>query len=229
MDTVTLSKQNRLFWLGRYAERVYTTTQYMMKQYDRLIDGETVDYETFCQKMGIPCAYDSGDDFCRRYLFDSTSPYSVQSGVEAMLGNGMVLRETIGSSTLAYLQMAVYTLDEGAEDEVIGLKLLQVLDNLMAFRGCYDDFIAEDAVRNTIKCGASVERLSYTLRTGLREEFLLEELQKLQKRLTWSNLQTAALPMQSIIRMERILDGRNPEDEISREDFLNAVEGLFLV
>ena len=55
MDTVTLSKQNRLFWLGRYAERVYTTTQYMMKQYDRLIDGETVEYETFCQKMGIPC------------------------------------------------------------------------------------------------------------------------------------------------------------------------------
>ena len=90
---------------------------------------------------------------------------------EQMLGNGMVLRETIGSSTLAYLQMAVYTLDEGAEDEVIGLKLLQVLDNIMAFRGCYDDFIAEDAVRNTIKCGASVERLSYTLRTGLREEF----------------------------------------------------------
>ena len=31
MGTVTLSKQNRLFWLGRYAERVYTTTQYMMK------------------------------------------------------------------------------------------------------------------------------------------------------------------------------------------------------
>ena len=31
MDTVTLSKQNRLFWLGRYVERVYTTTQYMMK------------------------------------------------------------------------------------------------------------------------------------------------------------------------------------------------------
>ena len=58
---------------------------------------------------------------------------------------------------------------------------------------------------------------------------MIEELQKLQKRLTWSNLQTAALPMQSIIRMERILDGRNPEDEISREDFLNAVEGLFLV
>ena len=124
MDTVTLSKQNRLFWLGRYAERVYTTTQYMMKQYDRLIDGETVDYETFCQKMGIPCAYDSGDDFCRRYLFDSTSPYSVQSGVEAMLGNGMVLRETITSPTLAYLQMAHTAMDLAAHSEAPSLNAL---------------------------------------------------------------------------------------------------------
>ena len=141
MDTVTLSKQNRLFWLGRYAERVYTTTQYMMKQYDRLIDGETVDYETFCQKMGIPCAYDSGDDFCRRYLFDSTSPYSVQSGVEAMLGNGMVLRETITSPTLAYLQMAHSAMELAARSEAPGVELQWVLDDIMAFRGSFDDSV----------------------------------------------------------------------------------------
>ena len=141
MDTVTLSKQNRLFWLGRYAERVYTTTQYMMKQYDRLIDGGTVDYGTFCQKMGIPCAYDSGDDFCRRYLFDSTSPYSVQSGVEAMLGNGMVLRETITSPTLAYLQMAHTAMDLAAHSEAPSVELQWVLDDIMAFRGSFDDSV----------------------------------------------------------------------------------------
>lgn len=229
MDFISLSKTNRLFWLGRYYERVSLSIRHMMGAYDAMIDTDTFDYAEYCRQIGIYNKYESVEDFFQRYIFDDGDPDSIRSAAEQMLGNGMVLRETIGSSTLAYLQMAVYTLDEGAEDEVIGLKLLQVLDNIMAFRGSYDDFIAEDAVRNTIKCGASVERLSYTLRTGLRKEFLLEELQKLQKRLTWSNLQTAALPLQSIIRMERILDGRNPEDEISREDFLNAVEGLFLV
>ena len=54
MGTVTLSKQNRLFWLGRYTERVYTTIQVMMREYDRLIDGGEVDYTGFCAKMGIP-------------------------------------------------------------------------------------------------------------------------------------------------------------------------------
>ena len=53
MGTVTLSKQNRLFWLGRYAERVYTTIQVMLEQYDRLIDSEGMDYLAFCRNMGI--------------------------------------------------------------------------------------------------------------------------------------------------------------------------------
>ena len=47
MDPVTVSKQNRLYWLGRYAERVYTTLQNMMKLYDGNIDGETVEYTEY--------------------------------------------------------------------------------------------------------------------------------------------------------------------------------------
>ena len=65
MDTVTLSKQNRLFWLGRYAERAHTTIQYMMKQFDLSIDGQPYDYHRFCRQMGIPCVYESEEDFCR--------------------------------------------------------------------------------------------------------------------------------------------------------------------
>lgn len=229
MDFISLSKTNRLFWLGRYYERVSLSIHHMMHAYDAMIDTDSFDYAEYCRQIGIVNKYENVEDFFQRYIFDKDDPYSIRSAAEQLLGNGMVLRETIGSSTLAYLQMAIYTLDEGVEHEVIGLRLLQVLDNLMAFRGSYDDFIAEDDVRNTIKCGSSIERLSYSLRTGLREEYILEELHKLQKRLTWSNLPTAALPLQSIIRMERILDGRNAEDEISKEDFLQAVENLFLI
>ena len=54
MGTITLSKQNRLFWLGRYSERVYTTVQYMLDLYDKLIENDKIDYAGFCQKLGIP-------------------------------------------------------------------------------------------------------------------------------------------------------------------------------
>lgn len=44
MDTVTLSKQNRLFWLGRYTSRAYGSIRYMMQQLDARIDGQPVPY-----------------------------------------------------------------------------------------------------------------------------------------------------------------------------------------
>ena len=223
MDTVTLSKQNRLFWLGRYAERVYTTTQYMMKQYDHLIDGGTVDYGTFCQKMGIPCAYDSGDDFCRRYLFDSTSPYSVQSGVEAMLGNGMVLRETITSPTLAYLQMAHSAMELAARSEAPGVELQWVLDDIMAFRGSFDDSVEVEAARNITKVGALVERISLMLRLGWQAERLDLELQKLLNRLYKTDLPPEKDALEVIAR--RTVQG----EQVDSVTLLHSVEGLFRV
>ena len=203
--------------------------QYMMNCYDAMIDTNSFDYEGYCQQQGIPNIYQGVEDFFQRYIFDMENPNSIRSAAELMLGNGMVLRESIGSSTLAYLQMAVYALDEGAGGEATGLQMLEVLDNIMAFRGSYDDFIADDNVRNIIKCGASVECISFALRTGYREENVPEELRKFIKRITRTKLQISALAFQSILRQERIFDGKNTDDVLSKDDFLQAVENLFLV
>lgn len=229
MDFISLSKSNRLFGLGRYYERVALSLQYMMNCYDAMIDTNSFDYEGYCRQQGIPNIYQDVEDFFQRYIFDMENPNSIRSAAELMLGNGMVLRESIGSSTLAYLQMAVYALDEGAGGEATGLQMLEVLDNIMAFRGSYDDFIADDNVRNIIKCGASVECISFALRTGYREENVPEELRKFIKRITRTKLQTSALALQSILRQERIYDGKNTDDVLSKDDFLQAVENLFLV
>ncbi|MDO4314179.1 MAG: alpha-E domain-containing protein [Oscillospiraceae bacterium] len=223
MDTVTLSKQNRLFWLGRYAERAYTTIQYIMKQYDRLIDGGTVHYETFCEKMGVPCVYDSGDDFCRRYLFDSLSPCSVRSSVEAMLGNGMVLRETITSPTLAYLQMAHTAMELAAKSEAPGVELQWVLDDIMAFRGSFDDSVEVETARNITKTGSLVERISLMLRLDWQLPRLDRELQKLINRLYKTDLTPEKNALEVITR--RAVNG----EDIDRILLLNSVEGLFRV
>lgn len=229
MDFISLSKSNRLYWLGRYYERVALSLQYMMVCYDAMIDTDTFDYEGYCNRLGIPNRYSSAEDFFKSYVYDVDNPDSIRNAAEQMLGNGMVLRETIGSSTLAYLQMAVYALDEGSEEAAPGLKLLEVLDNIMAFRGAYDDFIVDDSVRNIIKSGASVECISFSLRSGYRKEAVPEELQKFLKRMTRTQLQTSALALQSVVRQNRIYEGKNPTDELSEDDFLQAVENLFLV
>ena len=195
----------------------------MMKQYDRLIDGETVDYQAFCQKMGIPCIYESGDDFFRRYLFDSTSPYSVQSGVEAMLGNGMVLRETITSPTLAYLQMAHTAMAMASRSEAPSVELQWVLDDIMAFRGSFDDSVEVETARNITKTGGMVERISLMLRLGWQPERLERELQKLINRLYKTDLTPEKEALEVVT--SKAVGGQDMDHVL----LLNSVEGLFRV
>ena len=223
MDTVTLSKQNRLFWLGRYAERAYTSIQYMLKQFDRLIDGPGIDYEGFCRRMGIPCNYDSGEDFCRRYLFDASSIYSVYSNVEAMLGNGMMLRETITSPTLAYLQMAHSAIDLASRSDAPAVELQWVLDDIMAFRGSFDDSVEVETARNITKTGGLVERISLMLRLDWQSQRLDRELQKLINRLYKTDLTPEPEALEVITR--KTLEG----EQVDRVLLLNSVEGLFRI
>jgi len=53
----------------------------------------------------------------------------------------------------------------------------------MAFKGSCDDYIANDAARNIIKCGFSVERLDLYARLGYRLGDLRREVQKLASRI----------------------------------------------
>lgn len=223
MGTVTLSKQNRLFWLGRYSERVYTTIQVMLQQYDRLIDSEGMDYAAFCRNMGVPCPYDNGEDFCRRYLFDSADPNSVRSSVDALLGNGMVLRETISTPTLAYLQMAQSAMELAAKSESPGVELQWVLDDIMAFRGSFDDSVEQETTRNITKSGTSVERISLILRLNWQQSRLEREMRVMLNRLYKTDL-----PVDQEA-LELISGCAMGGDAVDRLALLRSVEGLFLV
>lgn len=222
MDTITLSKQNRLFWLGRYSERVYMAVQLMIEDYDNLIDGAGMDYRGYCRKMGIPCVYESGEDFFRRYLFDTGSQFSIAASVEAMLGNGTVLRETISSQTLAYLQMAQTAMEMASHSDSPCVELQWVLDDIMAFRGSFDDAVEEETARNIAKAGGTVERLSQMLRLG-RTERLDRELRRLLNRLYKTDLTTDPQALQTVT--DQAMDIR----QVDRLELLRSVEGLFVV
>ena len=99
----------------------------------------------------------------------------------------------------------------------------------MAFRGSYDDFIDDDKIRNTIKCGASIERLSFCLRAHYMEECTPLELHKLLKRMPRCDLQTNAMSLQALVRQSRIYEGQYDAEPIEGYELTNAVENLFIV
>ena len=224
MGYVSLTKTNRLFWLGRYCERVLSITQYMMYWYDQMIDSRKIDFKDYCERVGIPNDYESPENFMQSYLFESENAFSLRSAADEMLGNGMVLRETISSKTLAYIQMAVNALEKAKADSAPGVQLQLVVDNVMAFRGSCDDFIEEEFVRNIIKTGISLERLSLYLRLDYNTDAIPKEMKKMLGRLHKSGLETNAM---SLGLVDLYMSGQ--QNKVSNKDLLKAVENLVIV
>jgi len=188
MDSYSVSKVNRLFWLGRYSERVLTMTQIMMKHYDRMIDNRGIAYSKICEGLGIPDTYGNELAFVSGYLFDFDDGNSVASAVRLMLDNAMVLRETISSPTLAYVQMAYTAMETAAGSASPCVNLQWIIDDVNAFRGSCEDNLNDSNLRNIIKTGVSVERLSLYLRLRYKLPDVSMEMRRLLSRINRTRL-----------------------------------------
>ena len=107
MGIISVEQTDRLYWLGRYTERVYTTMRLYFVTYDTLIDQIGKEYTEFCIQLDIPDIYTSPEDFIHRYAFDETDCNSMMSKLMRAYDNAIVLREEIGSESLAYIQLAI--------------------------------------------------------------------------------------------------------------------------
>lgn len=226
MGYLSINKDNRLFWLGRYQERVFTTLSYLIGKYDAMIDGEPFDYAKYCEDLGIANTYNTAEEFMHSYLFDKGNPDSVRAAADMMIGNGIVLRDTISSKTLSYLQMAVYALDMASESEAPLMELQKVIDDLMAFRGSYDDFIENENMRNIIKCGSGVERISLSLSLDYHLPAVPTEIHKLLRRLEKTKLKTNPAALKVLWDTDLLQPGDTP---VSKKKLIEADETLFIV
>lgn len=77
MGIISVEHTDRLYWLGRYSERVYTTIRMFAQCYDTMIDDIEEEYDRFCHNLDIPNIYQSGEDFIERYCFDESDPNSI--------------------------------------------------------------------------------------------------------------------------------------------------------
>ena len=69
MGVKSIENTDRLYWLGRYSERVYTTLKLFGMSYDTMLEEGAGDYDAFCRSLDIPNIYTSSEDFLRSYPF----------------------------------------------------------------------------------------------------------------------------------------------------------------
>ena len=165
MGTISIEHGDRLFWLGRYTERAFTTLKSLESLYDKAIDCDPEKYKEYLSALGLCDVYSSGEEFFRSFIFDEKNPSSVAASILRAYDNGIVLREEISTKALSFLQMAMDKLDEIKDShQALCLSLLPLEDIMFGFWGCVEEYVYDEDIRTIIDCGKYVERLDLYLR-----------------------------------------------------------------
>lgn len=183
MGTLSLERVNRLLWLGRYVERCYVTLKFILNTYDAALDSVEGNWKGQLEELGFDQDNDDPEEFFRECLFSRTLTSSAYYSMSAAYDNAVVLRDVIGTESAAYIQMAVNEIERAETSDAPLLDLQQVIDCIMAFKGSCDDYVVNDAARNIIKCGISVERMDLYARLSYHLEDIRKETHKLASRI----------------------------------------------
>ena len=220
MGIISIEQADRLFWLGRYTERVFTTLRIYSQSFDIMIDEIADNYIEFCKNIDIPNIYESKEDFINRYPFDPENSDSIISNLNRAYDNAIMLRESIGSETLAYIQLAIYEMNKAAMSSSPLVDLQRVNDNLLAFYGTVDDQIDSENIRNIIKSGKRIERIDMYARLGAPRKELAREIHRMIPRVRNSGLDYDDT---KLIRIDDMIN----EDDINYYGIVSEVETIF--
>ncbi|MCQ2614102.1 MAG: alpha-E domain-containing protein [Treponemataceae bacterium] len=214
---LTLKQVDSIYWLGRYTERVLTTLKLFMNVYDSQLDSH-FDYARYCSDLDIYNGFTSIEDFCQRYAFDKTYASSIISSMNRSYDNAIMLRETIGSDALSYIELALRRMEDAQYSETPVLVFQEVIDCIMAFKGQVFDSITDHNVRHILLSGLTLERLDMYLRLDMNEDKVAFEC----RRLTHSIERTD-------INCDRLALSKVCGELCERSDFLDNADKMVLL
>lgn len=221
MGIISIEQVDHLYWLGRYTERVYTTLKIYAESFDQMIDEAEDSHYKYCELLDIPNIYDSKEDFLKRYPFDETVSDSIISNLNRAYDNAIVLRETIGSDALSYIQLSIYAMNKAAKSDSPLIELQQIMDDLLSFWGIVDDQIDSDQIRNIIKAGKRIERIDLYSRLELDRKKLEREYKRMIPRVLRSGMKYNE---KSLSRISTLIN----ENCIDYSEIISNVEAIIV-
>lgn len=178
--SISTEHSSRIYWLGRYTERAFTTLKSLERLYDKVIDRDPGHYKKYLECFGLNDIYGDYRKFFQSFIFDKNNSCSAAYSLERAYDNGIELREEISTDALAYLQLAKDKL-KSAENTPQGLvvAMMPLEDILYGFYGCFIDHIYSDEIRNIFLCARYVERVELYIRLKYRSEKIVSEAERM--------------------------------------------------
>lgn len=170
-------KANRLYWLGRYEERVYMTLHMFRKCYDSMIDGNPEEYRKFWQHLDMSNSYSSPNEFTLGMMYDDDNPSSIITSLNRAMDNAIMLRDDIKSETMSYIEMSIALIKKLSTEANHNVTDMQPLtDWALAFWGSISQRIEEPRIKAILAVGQIVEKMDFHIRfeypiTRIAEKF----------------------------------------------------------
>ena len=226
------SKANRLFWLGRYAERVYLSLHFLRRYFDMYLDGNPVDFATYAKNLGPDVKENmSFKEFSNIYMFDKSNQSSIMSCLNCANDNAILLREVIKSESLSYIQMSICYLERMAvknfaEDSIPSMQL--ITDNLLAFFGSIEERLFDDKALAFVRYGRFIESLDMHMRFDYRYSVVREVFNSL---LRWTEIEQSVFDDYSLKRFDLMLDMERYEinDSLYKKEMLEIVNRMVVI
>ncbi len=230
-NVITADKANRLYWLGRYAERVYISLHLLRRYYDKVIDGDIADLHEYYQKLGVDTQGEDLDSelFQLSQLYSPVNNCSIISSLCGANDNAIVLRMDITSESFSYIQMSLALITECGIRGEKNITLLQpVTDYMLAFFGSIDERVFDKRIRKYLKTGRFVENIDLHIRFAY-PFFRIEEVYTSLKEAV--RKAGAAVDEYAMEQLDRLITEENyaPECEAYRNSVLGYLSSLVLV
>ncbi|MCQ2247969.1 MAG: alpha-E domain-containing protein [Treponema sp.] len=222
---LTLKQVDSIYWLGRYTERVLTTLKVFMDVYDSQLDSN-FDYAKYCSDLDIYNGFSSLEDFCQRYAFDRNYASSIISSMNRSYDNAIMLRETIGSDSLSYIELALRRMEDAQFSQTPALIFQKVIDNIMAFKGQVFDSIADHNVRHILLAGLTLERLDMYLRLNMNEDKVAFECRRLSHSIERTDINCDRLALQKVCG--ELCEKSDFMDNADKMVLLQLIDSLFI-
>lgn len=230
-NVITADKANRLFWLGRYAERVYISLHLLRRYYDSVLDGDMADIREYYKLLGVDTfgKDQNSEEFQLSQLYSADNACSIMISLINANDNGIVLRRDITSESLSYLQMSKALLDDCAISQVKNISMLQpITDYMLAFFGSIDERVFDERIRKFLKIGRFIENIDLHIRFNY-PFFRIEEV-FLSLKENIANV-GAVVDAHSLEQLEALLceEKYHPESDSYRELVLGYINYLVIV
>lgn len=230
-NVITADKAARLFWLGRYAERVYISLHLLRRYYDNAIEGDLTSLDEYYKYLGISDLTQDqhSEDFQLSQLYSKDNNCSIVSSLNLANDNGIVLRQDITSESLAYIQMSKALIEECAKNNEKNITLLQpITDYMLAFFGSIDERVFEERIRKFLRIGRFIENIDLHIRFNYPFFRIEEVFLSLKENISSVG---AMIDNNSLAQLEMLLseDKYQPQSGSYREMVLNYINHLVLM